>query len=593
MECNCGNPESAHCHCGKIVAINGNMITAEFYGTVMQNEVAYATREDLRLKAEVIRIRGRYADLQILEEPKWLKVGGHVDFAGDLLTVELGPGLLAQVFDGLQNPLPELAKQCGFFLKRGTYLPALPREAEWEFTPVAKKGDTVCAGDTLGTVPEGIFSHRVMVPFSLKGRYEVVRIATHGFYRISKFIAELQDKRGSRVEVSMVQKWPIKIPLNCYGERLMPSDPLVTKIRIVDTYFPVARGGTFCVPGPFGAGKTILQQLISRNADVDVVVIAACGERAGEMVETLREFPELIDSRTGKSIMERTMIVCNTSAMPVATREASIYTAATLAEYYRQMGLHVLLLADSTSRWAQALREVSGRLEEIPGDEAFPANLESLIASFYERAAMVKLRDGTVGSVTIGGTVSPAGGNFDEPVTQATLKVVGAFLGLSRERSDARRYPAIHPLESWSKYCSIIESDDIKQAKKILRNGNDIAQMMKVVGEEGTSMDDFITYLKSEYLDAVYLQQNAFHEIDAAVSVERQRYTHHKIVKILGTKMGFDGKDEARRFFQILTQKTKDWNYSAMESYEFLTIESEIDTMLKKVVEDAQNIQKN
>lgn len=462
MGCKCGNRESAHCHCGKIVAINGNMITAEFYGTVRQNEVAYATREDLRLKAEVIRIRGRYADLQILEEPKWLKVGGHVDFMGDLLTVELGPGLLAQVFDGLQNPLPELARQCGFFLKRGMYLPALPRDAEWEFTPVAKNGDTVSAGDTLGTVPEGIFSHRVMVPFSLKGRYEVVRIATHGFYRISEFIAELQDKRGFRVEVSMVQKWPIKIPLSCYGERLMPTDPLVTKIKIVDTYFPVARGGTFCVPGPFGAGKTILQQLISKNADVDVVVIAACGERADEMVETLREFPELIDSRTGKSIMERTVIVCNTSAMPVATREASIYTAATLAEYYRQMGLHVLLLADSTSRWAQALREVSGRLEEIPGDEAFPANLESLIASFYERAAMVKLRDGTVGSVTIGGTVSPAGG----PVTQATLKVVGAFLGLSRERSDARRYPAIHPLDSWSKYCSIIESDDIKLAKK-------------------------------------------------------------------------------------------------------------------------------
>ncbi|MBM4055165.1 MAG: V-type ATP synthase subunit A [Planctomycetes bacterium] len=591
MGCKCGSIESVNCHCGRIVGINGNMLTVEFYGTVRQNEVAYVVLGDARLKAEVIRIRGRYADLQILEEPRWLKVRGHVDFTGELLAVELGPGLLTQIFDGLQNPLPELAKQCGFFLKRGVYLDALPRDKKWEFTPVAKKDDTLRSGDTIGTVPEGIFTHRIMVPFSLKGRYSVERIAKPGSYRVDEVIAELKDKKGSIVKVSMIQKWPVKIPLKCYSERLMPSETLMTKIRIFDTFFPVAKGGTFCVPGPFGAGKTVLQQLISRNADVDIVVVAACGERAGEVVETLREFPELTDPRTGKSLMERTVIICNTSSMPVAAREASVYTAVTIAEYYRQMGLHVLLLADSTSRWAQALREVSGRLEEIPGDEAYPAYLESVIAAFYERAAIVKLYDGSMGSVTIGGTVSPAGGNFDEPVTQATLKVVGAFHGLSRERSDARRYPAIHPLDSWSKYCSIVKPEDLQLAQKTLRDGNDVAQMMKVVGEEGTSIDDFITYLKGEYLDSTYMQQNAFHSVDSSVSAERQRYTFDKIIKILETKMTFDSKDKARAFFQTLTQRTKDWNYVDMGSFEFKGIEAQLDKMIGEVAESAQNIQ--
>jgi V/A-type H+-transporting ATPase subunit A len=550
------------------------MLTVEFFDSVKQNEIAYVILDSTHLKAEVIRTRGRYADLQLLEEPRGLKVGGHVDFIGEMLAVELGPGLLTQIFDGLQNPLPGLAKQCGFFLKRGVYLGALQRDKEWAFTPAVNKGDTLSAGDTLGTVPEGIFTHRIMVPFSLKGRYCVEWIATHGSYRVSEIIAELQDMKGSRVKVSMVQKWPVKIPLNCYRERLMPSDTLMTKIRIVDTFFPVARGGTFCIPGPFGAGKTVLQQLISKNADVDIVVVAACGERAGEVVGTLHELPELIDPRTGQSLMERTVIICNTSSMPVVARESSVYTAVTLAEYYRQMGLHVLLLVDSTSRWAQALREVSGRLEEIPGDEAFPAYLESVIAAFYERAAIVKLHDGTIGSVTIGGTVSPAGGNFDEPVTQATLKVAGAFLGLSRDRSDARKYPSIHPLDSWSKYRSLVNPEDLKLAQKILRDGDDVAQMMKVIGEEGTSINDFVTYLKSDYLDAAYIQQNAFHAIDGAVSAERQRYTFNKMVKILRTKMSFASKDAARAFFQTLTQKTKDWNYIAMESDEFQAIEA-------------------
>jgi len=385
----------------------------------------------------------------------------------------------------------------------------------------------------------------------------------------------------------MVQEWPVRLPIRSYAERLRPTEPLVTKIRIIDTFAPVARGGTYCIPGPFGAGKTVLQQITSRHAEVDVVVIAACGERAGEVVETLREFPELVDPRTGRSLMERTLIIANTSSMPVAAREASVYTAVTIAEYYRQMGLSVLLLADSTSRWAQALRELSGRLEEIPGEEAFPANLESVIATFYERGGVVRLRDGRIGSVTIGGTVSPAGGNFEEPVTQSTLKVVGAFHGLSRERSDARRYPAIAPLDSWSKYPSVVPDEELSMARDILARGSEIGQMMKVVGEEGTSQVDFITYLKAEYLDAAYLQQDAYHETDGATPADRQRYVFDKIAKILASGVRIEKREDARRFFQRLTQTTKDWNHTPMDTQDFSDLEKKIDDMMAEGVSDA------
>jgi V/A-type H+-transporting ATPase subunit A len=352
---------------------------------------------------------------------------------------------------------------------------------------------------------------------------------------------------------------------------------MVTRVRLIDTFYPVARGGTYCIPGPFGAGKTVLQQMTSRFADVDIVIVAACGERAGEVVETLKEFPELIDEKTGRSLMERTIIICNTSSMPVAAREASVYTAVTLAEYYRQMGLHVLLLADSTSRWAQAMREMSGRLEEIPGEEAFPAYLESTIASFYERAGIVRLRDGSMGSVTIGGTVSPAGGNFEEPVTQATLKVVGAFHGLSRERSDARKFPAIHPMDSWSKYKGIIAEEKVAYAHGFMRRGMDVEQMMKVVGEEGTSIEDYIVYLKGELIDSVYFQQNSFDEIDAAVKPERQMYTFNKLLLILASRFSFPDKNEARIWFNRLRQKFLDYNGSKWQEDRFKTLEKEID----------------
>ena len=575
---------------GKIIGVNGNLLQVEFEKPVIQNEVAYACvgSGDLKLKAEVIRVRGNTAELQVFENTVGLKVGDPVEFTGDLLSVELGPGLLSQVFDGLQNPLPRLAEECGFFLQRGTYLDPLPRDTKWAYTPVAKVGDTVSAGDTLGTIPEGLFEHRVMVPFAVRGKWTVESVKDAGEYTVTETIATLKNDKGSTRDCQIMQIWPVKMPIKCYAERLRPTESMASKMRTIDTFFPVAKGGTFCVPGPFGAGKTVLQQIMSRHAEVDIVIIAACGERAGEVVETLREFPELTDPRTGKSLMERTLIICNTSSMPVAAREASVYTGVTLAEYYRQMGLDVLLLADSTSRWAQALREMSGRLEEIPGEEAFPAYLESVIASFYERGGAVRLNDGSTGTVTIGGTVSPAGGNFEEPVTQATLKVVGAFHGLSRARSDARRYPAIDPLDSWSKYPSVVDADKVAKARKVLRDGSEVGQMMKVVGEEGTSIDDFVLYLKSEYIDATYLQQNAFSETDSANSVERQEYVFSKLLKLMETKMKFADKDKARSFFQQLTQTCRDWNNAEFESDEFKKIEEQMTKALAEVSDYAE-----
>ena len=572
---------------GKIVGVNGNMLTVEFEDAVSQNEVGFAYLGELRLMCEVVRIRGKLADMQVFEDTTDLSVGDKVEFSGHMLSAELGPGLLTQVYDGLQNPLPPLAEQCGFFLQRGIYLDALPRDKKWDFSPSAKVGDTVTAGENLGSVPEGIFKHQIMVPFALRETYTITEIASAGSYTVTETIAKLKNERGDVTEVAMMQKWPVKLPIKAYEERLRPTTPLVTKIRCIDTFFPVALGGTYCIPGPFGAGKTVLQQITSRYADVDIVIITACGERAGEVVETLREFPELTDPRTGKSLMERTIIICNTSSMPVAAREASVYTGVTLAGYYRQMGLNVLLLADSTSRWAQALREMSGRLEEIPGEEAFPAYLESVIAAFYERGGIVKLKDGSTGSVTIGGTVSPAGGNFDEPVTQATLKVVGAFHGLSRARSDARRYPAIDPLDSWSKYPSIVDEKDAEYAGSILKHGTEIGQMMKVVGEEGTAMKDFIIYLKSEYLDSTYLQQDAFNDIDGATDKERQTHVFSLIGDFMKANMIFDDKEKARSFFHKLTQLHKDWNRSEMQSEEFKKLEGQLRDMVAEVSDNA------
>ncbi len=564
---------------GKVVGVNGNMVSVEFDGNISMNEVAYVKVEGSSLKSEVIRIRGNVAQMQVYEMTKGIKAGDEVEFTGDLLSAELGPGLLGQVYDGLQNPLPLLAEKAGWFLERGIYVDPLNKEKKWEFTPTAKVGDVLKAGEYVGTVPEGPFMHKIFVPFYLLGNYTVKSVAEKGEYTLKDKIAVLTDEKGNDVEIGLSFKWPVKRAVTCYKERLAPTETMVTKVRLIDTFFPVAKGGTYCIPGPFGAGKTVLQHTTSKYADVDIVIIAACGERAGEVVETLTEFPELKDPKTGKSLMERTIIICNTSSMPVASREASVYTSVTLAEYYRQMGLNVLLLADSTSRWAQALREMSGRLEEIPGEEAFPAYMESYIAAFYERAGQVVMSDGSKGSVTIGGTVSPAGGNFEEPVTQATLKVVGAFHGLSRARSDARKYPAIDPIQSWSKYNGVIDSKKVNYCFDIMRKGVDVGSMMKVVGEEGTSLADYLVYLKEEMLDAVYFQQNSFDAIDANATVERQKYDLDKLLTILGSDFALSEKDEARTYFNQLRQKFIDWNYTEFQSDSFKKLESEIDEL--------------
>jgi V/A-type H+-transporting ATPase subunit A len=566
---------------GKIVAVFGNLVIAETDTRVVQNSVGYCVRSDgVRLLSEVVRVRGNVADLQVFEETRGLKVGDEVEFRREMLSVMLGPGLLGQIYDGLQNPLPKLAGQVGFFLQPGTYIDGLLPDRQWAFTPEVAPGATVESGDALGAVPEGIFTHQIMVPFSWRGSFTVESIAAAGEYTIADDIAVLKDSAGQSHTVRMQQNWPVKVPLNVSRRRLMPSEPLTTRVRIIDSLFPIVRGGTYCIPGPFGAGKTVLQQITARNAEIDVMIVAACGERAGEVVETLREFPLLIDPRTGRSLMERTIIICNTSAMPVAAREASVYTAATLAEYYRQMGLHVLLLADSTSRWAQAMRELSGRLEEIPGEEAFPAYLESRIAAFYERAGAIELKNGKVGSLTIGGTVSPAGGNFEEPVTQGTLKVVGAFHGLSRARSDARRYPAIDPLESWSKYQGVIDPDKVARVRNLLARGNEISQMMTVVGEEGTSTEDFTVALKADFFDNCYLQQNAFDDVDGATPADRQRVVFEKILEVLDLDFGFEDKTVARQTIVRGTDLFRNWNYAASDSDEYRTLLERIDQFI-------------
>lgn len=569
---------------GYVTGVNGNLVSARFSGSVRKNEVGFVKIGNDRLKGEVIRISGDAVSMQIYEMTNGIQVGDEVELTGELLSVELGPGLLTQVYDGLQNPLPKLAEQCGFFLERGVYLDPIP-DKEWEFTSCVKPGDAVLAGDAVGSVPEGQFTHLIMAPFDLKDEgWRVKSVKEKGVYHVRSTVAVLENGAGEEKALSMVFSWPVKQPIRCYEERLRPDETLVTKIRCIDTFLPVAKGGTFCVPGPFGAGKTVLQHMEAKNADVDIVIVAACGERAGEVVEVLKEFPELTDPRTGRSLMERTIIICNTSSMPVAAREASVYTAVTMAEYYRQMGLNVLLLADSTSRWAQAMREMSGRLEEIPGEEAFPAYLESVIAAFYERAGKVRLRNGKIASVTIGGTVSPAGGNFEEPVTQATLKVVGAFHGLSRERSDARKYPSIHPIDSWSKYQGVVDMARVEEARGILRRSSEINQMMKVIGEEGTSAEDYILYQKGELLDAVYLQQNSFDPIDAACEPERQAHEFNVLYDVLTRDYALSDKKEIRAFFNQVRQEFLDWHGTVYGTPEFAAQETKLTDLYRSKV---------
>jgi V/A-type H+-transporting ATPase subunit A len=564
----------------------------------MKNEVGYIIVGEERLKAEVLRIQGATADMQVFEETDGVKIGDLVELSGEMLSIALGPGLLGQVFDGLQMPLSVLAESHGFFLPRGVEVEALNHAKKWKFEPCVSVGTKLVAGQVLGTVAEGPFAHKIMVPFDEAEQVELSWIRA-GNYSVDEPVARLQRADGELREINMIQRWPVRqaIPAGMLkrrtAERLYPSEPITTTQRVIDTFLPIARGGTGCIPGPFGAGKTVLQSCIARHSTIDVVIIIACGERAGEVVETIKEYPETSDPRTGGSLMDRTIIVCNTSSMPVAARESSIYTGLTMAEYYRQMGYHVLCIADSTSRWAQAMRETSGRMEEIPGEEAFPAYLDSSIRNVYERAGLLRTPNGDVGSVTLIGTVSPAGGNFEEPVTQATLSTVKTFLGLSSERAYRRYYPAIDPLISWSRYLDQLADwfnsnlgegwvENVKELQDLLIEGDSIYRMMQVTGEEGISLADFEKWQKSMLLDIVYLQQDAFDDVDASMPRERQVESFRFLKQVIDNNYEFSDRDAARDFFTQLTSLYKNWNYSVAESAEYERYRDQINTLVDK-----------
>jgi len=574
------------CRRAPIVAVQESLVSIDVSDTrVMKNEVGHVLLGEQRLKSEVLRVQNQVADLQVFEDTSGVKVGDEVELTGEMLSVTLAPGLLGKVYDGLQNPLASLAEEHGFLLPRGIVVDAVDAERRWDFTPAVTKGETLQAGQVLGTTPEGIFEHKIMVPFDERAAVEVTWV-NRGNLTIHDPVARIVRPSGEERTLTMAQRWPVRRPLpesmlrRRIAERVYPTEPLTTTQRIIDTIIPIARGGTACIPGPFGSGKTVLQSLIARHSAVDIVIIIACGERAGEVVETITEYPETMDPRTGGSLMDRTIIICNTSSMPVAARESSIYTGITLGEYYRQMGYNVLCIADSTSRWAQAMRETSGRMEEIPGEEAFPAYLDSSIKSLYERAGLIRGPDGQMGSVTFIGTVSPAGGNFEEPVTQATLATVKTFLGLSADRAYKRFYPAIDPLISWSRYLDQMSEwyaknlsptwvEDVKAAHELLHRGDDIYQMMQVTGEEGITMGDFLAWQKSVFLDMVFLQQDAYDPVDASMPLGRQQRSFELVKEVVEADYAIDDRDGARDFFTRLISLYRNLNYSPDDSAEY------------------------
>lgn len=583
----------------RVVTVRESLVTIEVEAApIRKNEVGYICVGEERLMAEVLRVQGNTADMQVFEDTKGVRIGDRVELTGEMLSVSLGPGILGQVFDGLEKPLAVIADAYGFFLPRGVDVVALNQEKKWNFTPGVSIGDRLVAGQPIGTVQEGGFRHKIMIPFNEAGAVEMLWIQ-QGTVTVDEPVARIQDAGGHERQLTMTQRWPVRLPLpkamlrRRLAQRLYPDEPLTTTTRIIDTFFPIARGGTGCIPGPFGAGKTVLQSLVARYATIDIVVIVACGERAGEVVETITEYPEMKDPKTGGALMDRTIIICNTSSMPVAARESSIYTGVTIGEYYRQMGYNVLVIADSTSRWAQAMRETSGRMEEIPGEEAFPAYLDSSIKNVYERAGVIESSDGAVGSLTMIGTVSPAGGNFEEPVTQATLATVKTFLGLSYERAYKRFYPAIDPLISWSRYLDQLHAwfhanltpewvDDVKAMLELLEHGDAIFQMMQVTGEEGITLEDYIVWQKSTLLDMVYLQQDAFDEVDVSMPRERQLESFHLLKTIITRAYQFSDKGEVLEFFTTLTSLYKNWNYSPWDSQDYTRYQQDIEASVAK-----------
>lgn len=580
---------------GKVRGIIANLITIEVDGPVAQNEICFIHLGDTRLMAEVIKVAGKNAQAQVYESTRGLRVGDRVTFEGHMLEVNLGPGLLSSNYDGLQN---NLATMEGVFLKRGEYTEPIDREKKWDFVPLLKKGDTVTAGDWLGQVMEGWMVHRIMVPFMMTDTYTIEDITSQGSYTVDQRIAILNDGNGKNHEVTMVQKWPVKRAITAFKEKPRPYKVMETGVRTIDTFNPIAEGGTGFIPGPFGSGKTVLQHALAKQAEADIIVMAACGERANEVVEIFTEFPKLIDARTGRHLMERTTIICNTSNMPVAAREASVYTAITICEYYRAMGHRALLLADSTSRWAQALREMSNRMEELPGRDAFPMDLPAIISNFYSRAGIVKLNNGQKGSVTIIGTVSPAGGNLKEPVTESTQKATRCFYALSQNRADRKRYPAIDPMDSYSKYLEYPEImeyysekvgpdwiDKILEGKNYVRRGKEAYEQINILGDDGVPLDYHISHWKSELIDFIILQQDAFHDIDASTPMERQVYMYSKVIDVCRMRVAFEDFEECSVYFKKLINLFRQMNYQEFHSDEFKRYETEIEELLNQKVQ--------
>ena len=575
---------------GIVTGIVSNLVTVKVDGPVAENEICYIDLQGVKMMAEVIKVNGDNASVQVFESTRGLKGGDTVEFEGRMLEIQLGPGLLSSVYDGLQN---NLATMENVFLQRGEYTDPLDREKKWDFTPLAKAGDRVVAADWLGEVKEGWLPHKIMVPFSFEGEYTVKSVKEAGAYTVDTEIAVLENQQGEEVKVTMVQKWPVKVAIKGYKEKPRPNRIMETGVRVIDTLNPIAEGGTGFIPGPFGCGKTVLQHAIAKQGDADVIVMAACGERANEVVEIFTEFPELIDPHTGRHLMERTTIICNTSNMPVAAREASVYTAMTICEYYRAMGLKCLLLADSTSRWAQALREMSNRMEELPGADAFPVDLSSIISNFYSRAGMVVLNNGQTGAVTFIGTVSPAGGNLKEPVTESTKKAARCFYALEQNRADQKRYPAVGPLDSYSKYLEypeIIEYldqtvekgwvDKVLQAKNIVRRGKESAEQINILGDDGVPMSYHVNFWKSELVDFVILQQDAFDAIDALCPIERQRFMLDLVLNICDREYEFEDFEKCREFFKNLINELRQMNYSAYESEQFWAYNENVKSMI-------------
>ena len=575
---------------GKVNGIISNIVIAKVDGPVAQNEICFVYCGETRMMAEVIKVVGDNAYVQVFDSTRGLKIGDKVEFENHMLEATLAPGLLSKNYDGLQN---DLEKMDGLFINRGSITEPIDFDKEWPFEPLAKAGDKVSAASWLGEVKEQWVNHKIMVPFVMEGTYTVKSVAKAGNYKVTDTVAVIVDSEGKEHNITMVQKWPVKKAIKAYTEKPRPSRVMETGVRAIDTFNPLAEGGTGFIPGPFGAGKTVLQHAISKQAEADVIIIVACGERANEVVEIFKEFPELVDPRTGHKLMERTIIICNTSNMPVAAREASVYTGMTIGEYYRAMGLKVLVMADSTSRWAQALREMSNRLEELPGQDAFPMDLSAIISNFYARAGLVKLTNGETGSVTFLGTVSPAGGNLKEPVTESTKKAARCFYALSQGRADSKRYPAIDPLESYSKYLEYPEVssyldehiekgwvEKVYAGKTIVQRGKEANDQINILGDDGVPVEYHERFWKSELIDFVILQQDAFDEIDANCPIERQKLMYKMVLDVCRKDFDFTDFEACSRFFKGLINLFRQMNYAEYESEKYFDYKRQIEEYL-------------